>query len=161
MERINKSLIYLAGIFMLVLTGLANLQVLTRFVLHVPFPWVEEAIRYIMVYLVLIMSSTAIFLNSHLNVDMLDLILKGKLLKVVLNLRTTIILVFAVVYSYLTFKLIMETIQLGQVSPALQISMAWPLLALLIGGVLMAINCIYLLIPRKDKSNQSLEMKEG
>ncbi len=37
MERMNKVLIYIAGFFMLVLVLIANLQVLSRFVLHIPF----------------------------------------------------------------------------------------------------------------------------
>lgn len=162
MERINKTLIYLAGVFMLVLTALANLQVLTRFVLEVPVPWVEEAIRYIMIYLVLIMSSTAIYLNSHLNVDILDLVIKGKFLQVLQKLRAAVILAFTVSYTYLAYQLIMDTIEMGQVTPALQISMAWPLLAVLLGGILMAINCIYLLFPKKIKFKRNLDAsKEG
>lgn len=163
MERINKTMVYLAGIFMLVLTGLANLQVLTRFVLEIPLPWVEEVIRYLMIYLVLIMSSVAIYLNSHLNVDILDLVIKGKWLIIIKKFRSIIILIFAASYVYLAFQLIMDTINMGQVTPALQISMAWPLFAVLIGGILMVINCLYLIfLPQKKFKNNKLETtKEG
>lgn len=162
MERINKSLIYLAGVLMLVLTGLTNLQVFTRFIIQVPLPWVEEVIRYIMIYLVLIMSSTAIYLNSHLNVDILDLVIKGKYLQLLQKFRAAIVFIFTASYAYLAFNLIMDTIEMGQVTPALQISMAWPLIAILLGGVLMAINCIYLIIPKKNKFNHNLDTsKEG
>ncbi|MCM3584979.1 TRAP transporter small permease [Mesobacillus maritimus] len=162
MERMNKSLIYLTGIFMLVLTLLANLQVLTRFILEMSLPWVEEVIRYIMVYLVLIMGSTAIYLNSHLNVDILDLVIKGKFLQILQKLRAVLILVFTASYAYLAYQLIIDTIEMGQVTPALQISMAWPLSALLLGGVIMSINCIYLLFPKKPRINSNTSgTKEG
>lgn len=151
MERMNKVLIYIAGFFMLVLVLIANLQVLSRFVLHIPFPWVEEVIRYLMIYLVLIMSSTAIYLNSHFNVDVLDYVLKGNALMALQKTRTVFIFVFAAVYTYLSFQIITDTIEMGQVTPVLQISMAWPLLAIFLGGILIMINCIYLLFPQRQQ----------
>ena len=159
MKRINRSLIYLAGVLMLVLTLLANLQVFSRFLIQLPLPWVEEVIRYIMIYLVLIMSSTAIYLNSHLYVDILDLVIKGRYLQFLTKFRAALVLIFTVSYAYLSFNLIINTIERGQVTPALQISMVWPLLALLLGGILMAMNCINLIFPSKIKINNS--GKEG
>lgn len=155
MKRMNNALIYIAGIVMIGLTLLANLQVLTRFVLQIPFPWVEEVIRYTMIYLVLVLSSTAIYLKSHFNVDVLDFVLKGRSLTILEKTRTTLVFAFAVVYTYLSYQIIVDTIKMGQVTPVLQISMAWPLSAILIGGILIAINCIYLLFPQRKKIDRS------
>ena len=158
MELMNKTLIYIAGVLILVLTGLANLQVFSRFVIQISLPWVEEVIRYIMIYLVLIMSSVAIYLNTHLNVDILDLLLKGKALTVLSKIRAGIILIFTISFAYLSFQLIMNTIERGQVTPALQISMGWPLFALLLGNILMAINCFYIIINKKSHLSNKLNM---
>lgn len=160
MELMNKTLVYIAGVLMLILTGLANLQVFSRFVIQLPLPWVEEVIRYIMIYLVLIMSSVAIYLNAHLNVDILDLLMKGKVLTVLSKIRAGIILVFTISYGYLSFQLIMNTIERGQVTPALQISMGWPLFALLLGSILIAINCIYIIINKGNKLTNKIDVSK-
>ena len=145
MARINKTLIYLSGLLMLALTLLANVQVLFRYLLQLPLPWVEEAIRYLMVYMVFIMGSVAIYTRIHLNMDAVDMFLSKKAAAVIDRVRLAFIFLFCVYYAYLAFRFVKETIALGQVTPALQISMAVPLSALLIGSMLMAVNALSLL----------------
>lgn len=145
MARVNKGLIYLSGVLMLTLTLLANVQIVYRYFLELPLPWVEEVIRYLMIYMVFIMSAVAIYTRSHLNLDVIDILLGDRMIRVIERIRLIFIFLFCVYFTYLSFILIKDTIKLGQVTPALQISMAVPLTALLVGSLFMAANAFVLL----------------
>lgn len=133
----------LSSILMLILTLLTILQVFVRFFLQIPLPWVEELARYIMIAMIYIGAAVAIHKKEHLNVELLDMILKESKKRVLGITHQLLIIVFLVYLVYVTADYILFQIQIGQVTPALQISMAWPVSAILLGGILMLIHSIY------------------
>lgn len=154
MNRVNQVLTLLSGILILLFMLLANLQVFYRYVLQLPLPWVEEVARYIMVLMVFIMSGVAIFKRSHLSVELIDIILKGKALMYFDKFRLVLIAMFSICFTILSFKFIMGVIESGQVTPALRISMSIPISALLVGGMVMTVNSLYLLFFGRDPNEE-------
>ncbi len=155
MKRANQVLVIISAVLLLLFTLFANTQVLYRYVLELPLPWIEELARYVMILMVFIMSGVAIFRRSHLNVEVLDLIMKKKALRVVDKFRLIVISVFTVCFTLLSFQYLQGVIETGQVSPALRISMGIPLSALLIGGIIMTINSLYLLFFERNLDHTS------
>lgn len=144
MKKLNSFLEGFCGAFLLVMTVIALSQVVTRYVLEMSFPWLEEVIRYLMVFTVYVGSAVAVKQKAHLNVEIFDQLLKKSSFRYVDLLRQFVIVVFGVVFGYVSFQVVIQLIASGQITPALQISMAWPMSALFLGSLLMIINGIYL-----------------
>jgi TRAP-type transport system small permease protein len=128
---------------MIILALLTVLQVVVRYFFQLPFPWVEELARYSMIAMIYIGSAVAVHKKEHLNVELLDMILKEPKKRVVGITHQFLILVFVIFLVYVSTEFILFQIKIGQVSPAMQISMAWPIGAILLGGILMLIHGIY------------------
>ena len=144
MKKFNNTLTYISGILLLALTIIANIQVVSRFI-SIPMPWVEEAIRYLMIYIVFIMSAVGIVKKSHLNLDVIDILIKSpRKLLFISHTRHTLIFMFCAVYGYYGLKLILNNIKFGQVTPAMQMPMAIPLSAVVIGCILTMITSLYM-----------------
>lgn len=144
MNRFNTTLLNISGILMIAITILATFQVITR-LLEIPFPWVEELIRYISIAMVFIAIGIAVYRREHFNVDILDITVNSEnKLRALDAVRQISIIAFSVIFAFYSFQYMMKQITVGQVSPALQISMGWPLASLLIGSIIVIINGIYL-----------------
>ncbi|MGG0720348.1 TRAP transporter small permease [Robertmurraya massiliosenegalensis] len=143
MNRLNSFLEGICGAFLLIMTLMALSQVITRYVLEMSFPWLEEVIRYLMVFTVYIGSAVAIKQKAHLNVEIFDHILGGSIFRYVDLTRHFVIILFGSVFGYISYQVLLQLVQSGQVTPALQISMVWPMSALFIGSLLMILNGIY------------------
>lgn len=143
----------LTGFLLIVMTILAITQVITRYVLEVSVPWVEELIRYLMVFTIFIGSSIAIYQKAHLSVEIFDLVLNKKQFRYLDLTRQLIITLFSVVMVYITFEFIKTLLDSGQLSPAMHISMGWPMASLLLGSLLMVINggfLFYRILSKKE-----------
>ena len=55
-----------------------SLQILTRFIIKIPMPWTEEYARYMFVWLAMFGSVKAVRERSHIFVDILEVVIKGK-----------------------------------------------------------------------------------
>jgi TRAP-type C4-dicarboxylate transport system permease small subunit len=128
--------------------------------LQLPLPWIEELARYVMILMVFIMSGVAIYQRSHLIVEIFDALLKPKPLFYLDKFRSATAIVFSLCFTLLTLKYFLGVVETGQVSPALRISMSIPLSALLIGGVIMTINSVYMLFFGRPQE-QSSEMRNS
>lgn len=143
MRRINGWIEGITGILLLVMTLLATVQVIFRYWLQIPTPWLEELIRYLMVYMVFLAGGAAVYRQQHLYVDVFENIFTVDRLRYLNMLRDALGLLFSLYFTYLAFQFVMKQLSGGQVSPAMQISMGWPLAALFLGGLIMVINSAY------------------
>ncbi|MCM3566944.1 TRAP transporter small permease [Neobacillus mesonae] len=153
MKKFNSIMEGLTGFLLIVMTILAITQVITRYVLEVSVPWVEELIRYLMVFTIFIGSSIAIYQKAHLSVEIFDLVLNKKQFRYLDLTRQLIITLFSVVMVYITFEFIKTLLDSGQLSPAMHISMGWPMASLLLGSLLMVINggfLFYRILSKKE-----------
>ncbi|MPM16182.1 hypothetical protein SDC9_62558 [bioreactor metagenome] len=133
--------ISVCNVLFIAMAALVILQILLRF-LGLPLSWTEEVARYLFVWTVYLACGRAVKNGSHLSVDILPLILKGRA-KTVLFLFGDIIVA---IFLYILFKygLVLEQKMFGtpQFSAALHLNMVIPYLAPVFGAILMGIHII-------------------
>jgi TRAP-type C4-dicarboxylate transport system permease small subunit len=115
------------------ITAVTFAQVFTRYVTENPLIWTEEVARYLFVWITLVGAAAAVRSNGHFGLDLLRQRLP--LLRKPLGALT--MLAVAVFFALLLWTGIGETRQAAlQMSPALQVGMQWPYLALPVGAAL-------------------------
>ncbi len=137
LEKITAiPLTFIGGVMVLVVL----IGTFFRYVLNSPLGWTEEAARYSMIWMALIASSIALKNREHIGINMF-------INKVPSKIRRYIILIRDSFIAYFLYILIVEgyTMALGasnQVSPALNITMFWPLLSIPLTGLLCLLQLI-------------------
>ena len=140
MKKIVEIEEWTAAMLLIAVSLLTFLQVIMRYFFSFPLPWVEEAARYLMIFMIFIASAAALYRKEHLSIEILDFLLSDNKLKVVSIFHQVIITIFTLILTYVAYQFVVMQIQIGQKSPALQLPMAAPLSAIFIGAFLMAIS---------------------
>lgn len=109
-----------------------------RYVLNDPLLWTEEAARYLMIWVVLIGASVAMKHREHVRISILIDLLPRKV-------RLLVQLITNIFVGYFLYILLTQGWQVAQrssfqISPALGISMFWPILAVPITGLVTLIQ---------------------
>lgn len=143
MSRLIRFEENITSVLILVLTILTLLQVIVRYLFKIPLPWVGEVASYLMIWMVYIGSAIAVFKKEHLNIEILDLVLTKRQNYFVGITHQILITLFSIVLVYTSSQFITYQVKIGQVSPAMQISMAWPMSAIVVGAILMTIHGIH------------------
>jgi TRAP-type C4-dicarboxylate transport system permease small subunit len=120
------------------------LGVLCRYVLKAPLPWSEEMARYLMIWGASVGASIAFREGSHISVTILVDRLDRVIGRVVIRFAQTIVIVFMATVALKGFNLLFEL--KGQTSPAMEIPMAWPYLAIPVGCLLILLEALAKLI---------------
>lgn len=154
LDGVNRAVEYVVSIMLLVMVIVVFLQVIFRFVLHSSLPWSEELSRYILVWISFLGASIGVRRGAHIGVEAVTNLLPYGLKKGVSFLATlcaTVFFVLMVVYGYKILSIVR-----GQLSPAMEISMAIPYSSVFVGGALMFLysidEAITIVIGRKDVS---------
>ncbi|HKL09823.1 MAG TPA: TRAP transporter small permease [Clostridia bacterium] len=134
-DKIEKSIMIILSIMLFVMVGAIFTQVIMRYVFNNANAWSEELAKYTFVWLTMLGSAVAVRKCAHMKVDYFINMMPKKLVKV-LNVITNalLILFFLVVIKY-GFDLVGITFK--QKSAGMGMPMAYPYLALPIGGILM------------------------
>lgn len=144
------------GILILVMSLLAFVQVLTRYVFKYPLPWIEELTRYIMVWMVLIGAATGVASKSHLGVEIMEIFLSPSRLRILNIFTMGLTVILGAVLVVVSTRFSLDQIDTQQLSPAMQIPMAYVTAALAVGSLLIAIHAghqlLTLLGDRLEKS---------
>lgn len=127
----------------LVATGAAMsvvvfLQVFFRFVIYVPFPWSEEIARYLMIWMGMVGTATAMRYGRHIGVTVLIERLPPRVCRFLSPFIDLAMVVFLVVMAKEGFRLAMENVV--QRSPAMDLPMVIPYLAIPVGAALMILE---------------------
>jgi TRAP-type C4-dicarboxylate transport system permease small subunit len=125
-----------------VMTLVVLAQVVFRYVFLRPLPWSEELARYLMVWIVCLASSEAYAQGSHIGVSMIIDALKPSLRKIMILIIHLAVSVLMGLLVYHGFKL--SFLVRDQLSPAMEISMTWPYLAVPVGASLTLIQALVL-----------------
>ena len=121
------------------------IAVFYRYVLGHPPRWTEELARFIMIWMGLLGISLGFRRNSHIGVSFFIDLLPPKL-------RRAIILVTRLLTLFFLGIVIREGIKISvlvgahQISPGLQISMLWPMLALPVSGCVMFLQLVLVIL---------------
>lgn len=125
--------IMLLCVFMTVVT---LLQVFFRFVIYMPFPASEELARFSMIWMAMLGCVVALRLGRHLGVRVLvDRLPSGLYDRWMAPCIQIVMMVFFGLIAVQGWDLALRNS--GQLSPALEISMFYPYLAVPVGGALM------------------------
>lgn len=146
---LDRFLEALVAVTMAVLVVDVVWQVFTRFVLRSPSSWTEELATFLMIWVALLGASVGLNRGAHLGIDYFvqKLSARGRLL--------TEIVVFACtgLFSLLALgiggtTLVVRTLELEQISPALGIRMGYVYLALPISGFFLTLYSVQFLVER-------------
>lgn len=143
-SHINKGVGWLLFIMLAIMSVLISWQVFARFIVGSSLTFSEEASRFLMIWLVMLGTAYSIKEGSIIAIDILQSLLKGKLLKFLRLLMSLVGCAFYVIMIVYGFKMAQSVS--FQIAPTTGLSMFWPMLAIPVGGVLMFINTISVLI---------------
>ena len=135
---IDKMLSRVLIILMAVITLNVLWQVFSRFVLQNPSSFTEELARYMLIWIGILGAAYVAGQKLHLAIDLLSTKLKGvskSLLEIFIQLSIFIFSFFVMVIGGM--RLVYITLELNQISAALQIPLGYVYLVLPISGVLM------------------------
>ncbi len=128
------------GISILIMSLLAFVQVLTRYVFKYPLPWIEELTRYIMIWMVLIGAATAVASKAHLAVEVMEIFLPPSGLRILNIFTMGLTVILGAVLVVVSTRFSLDQIDIQQLSPAMQIPMAYVTAALAVGSLLITIH---------------------
>jgi TRAP-type C4-dicarboxylate transport system permease small subunit len=141
MRFLNKFEEIYSGLLMIAVAVIAFVQVVVRYVLKIPAPWTEELDRYLMVWLVFIAGAIAVRKKAHLRIELLEELFRSEIASRILNIIVSVlILIFSAVLLIISLQFLRDQLMMGQLSPSMQISMAWVYAALSVGALLFFIH---------------------
>ncbi len=147
---------------MLIATVVAIIQVIARYIFSNSLYWSEEIILYSLITMSFVTASMGVRYGVHISVEVLQAFLGPKLSRIFKYLSTLLGMVFAVTLIYYGWRLFINTNNMGQLSPAMQIPVAYVYLIIPISGVFMLFRYIglfqALLLDKEEKQKQEIIM---
>jgi TRAP-type C4-dicarboxylate transport system permease small subunit len=139
MQRVMVPVIFLvSGAMFLVVIA----QVIFRYVLSQPLPWSEELARYLMIWVACLAASEAYVKGNHVGVSLVIDALKPSLHKIMILVIHLIVSILMGIIAYQGFML--SFLLHDQLSPALELPMTWPYMAVPVGASLILIQALAL-----------------
>jgi TRAP-type C4-dicarboxylate transport system permease small subunit len=135
MRRLMLPVIFALGgaMFLVVLA-----QVVFRYVLAHPLPWSEEMARYLMVWVACLAASEAYARGNHVGVTLIVNAVRPSLRKIMI---LVIHLAVCVLMGVVVYQGVILSLMVGdQQSPAMQLPMTWPYMAVPVGAALIFIQ---------------------
>jgi TRAP-type C4-dicarboxylate transport system permease small subunit len=120
-----------------------------RFVLHDPITWSEEAARYMMVWVTFLGAGYAMGKGKHIGVTMFVEKLPGGVRRKVIFVAEAVIMLFLAAVTVQGVKLIVSL--WVQTSPAMDLPMWLPYLAIPVGAVYMFLHLLRLMLSRSTQ----------
>jgi len=147
-RKISNIVEKITAIPLMVIGGAMVLVVLVgtlwRYAFNDPLLWTEEAARYLMIWMALVGASITLKRREHVGIEIVVNKFKPKIrkiIRVVINLFILYFLYILIIHGYK-----MAAGARSQLSPALRISMYWPLLSVPAMGVFTSIQLILQMI---------------
>ncbi|MEJ5377296.1 MAG: TRAP transporter small permease [bacterium] len=123
-----------------VMSVIVLLQIIFRFLIHVPFPWSEELARYLMIWMGMLGAFVALREGRHIGVSLfVDRLPPAWAARVMLLVQVATI-VFLGIVAKQGFSLAL--FNASQLSPAMQIPMIFPYMAVPVGASLMILELV-------------------
>lgn len=131
-------------LLMLVATVVAIVQVVARYVFNNSLYWSEELILYSLIAMSFLAASMGVRYTAHISVEMLYAFAGPRLTRVLKYVAATLGVIFAGTLVYYGGRLFINTSNMGQLSSAMQIPVAYIYLTIPVAGSFMLFR--YLLI---------------
>jgi len=149
---IDKILSWIVIVLMAVITINVLWQVFSRFVLQNPSSFTEELARYMLIWIGILGAAYVAGQKLHLAIDLLSTKLKGKpkaVLEIFIQLCIFIFSFFVMVIGGI--RLVYITLQLNQISAALQVPLGYVYIVVPISGVLMMFYSTFFILDEIKK----------
>lgn len=151
MELVRKQIDWITEKILITLMGLLVLDVLwqvaSRYLLRDPSSFTDELARYLLIWLTLLGSAYATGKKMHLAIDILPEKLQGNKANLLHRVLYLLVLFFAVVVLIIGgIRLVYISFILGQLAPALQISLGYVYIALPLSGLIISYYSLHEMI---------------
>lgn len=145
---------FLLGIITIALVAAIFIEVLCRYVFMISTAWSEELARYLFIMLTFIGSSYAYYMHDHIEIDILNQIVKSskritnkdKVTKVIGIVGNVSTMIFLVVFNNIFWNYLMQINKKGLLSPTMHVPMVLIYSFVWIGGTLTIIHGLYMLL---------------
>ena len=142
MDKITYIITRILSIVLIILMAVMVLdvswQVITRFILQDPSSITEELAGFLLIWIGLLGSSYALYTKAHLGIDIITSKLTGFRKQFTQIMTHVIVILFALFVLVIGgIRLVIITLTLSQISPALGIPMGYVYVVLPLTGVLM------------------------
>lgn len=136
---------FLVVMLMLTATVVAIAQVIARYVFNNSLYWSEEVILYSLIAMTFLSASMGIRYAAHISVDMLYALAGPRLTRVLRYITVLLGVVFALSLLYFGARLFINTLNMGQLSPAMQIPVAYIYFSIPMAAAFMLVRYLLLL----------------
>lgn len=149
-EKIEENII---GIGLLTSVVLVFLNVILRYIFKSSSTWIEEAVRYLIIWVTFIGSAVCFRKSSHMGIDLIFSLTKGPVKKGIEIFGLIASLLFMGFLFKYGVDLVLFTKQSGQIAPSLEIKLFWVYMGIPLGAFLSGIDIIKVLV-NKIKGNE-------
>lgn len=134
-ERFIQIQEYASAFLMVMMSIIVFIQVLTRFVFHIPLPWTEELAKLLLIWLTYLALAATFSRGYHIRIDIIDQFITGKIGPVVDLVIQMLGLVFSVVTFRFVYYYFQSQLEFSQSTPVLSIPMYVVLIPILLGMI--------------------------
>lgn len=154
---LNKVIETVCMILLVLMVVLATWQIITRYILNNPSTITEDLLIYSFVWMSLLGSAYVFGKKDHMTMVFLRQKLEGKSdsMKLALNIMTELVVMVFSALVLVFGGIQISMLAMGQVSPALGISMGYIYLALPLSGIITIIYNVLNLADLKKEVNES------
>jgi len=143
-NKLNRMVILIIVPLFTIMSAVTLIQVLFRYVFKLPLSWTEELARFLFVWVVFLGSAVSVKELSHVGVEYFIGKLSDGKKRVVAIIAYSICIFMALILAKNGWDVTVRTY--AQLSPSMQIPMAYVYLAYPLGFLLSAINFAYHLV---------------
>lgn len=158
-NKIMQPLNWIIILSMAILSSLVFLQIVNRFVFKIPMPWTDEFAKYFFVWLALYGSAKAVREKSHIFIDIIELVLKGELGKIISLIAEVVCLIFYVILLVVSTPWALENMDVW--ADSMQIGMGVFYSCVPIGALLMILFATENICLRFQKDSSNNQPTEG
>ncbi|MCL2851507.1 MAG: TRAP transporter small permease [Defluviitaleaceae bacterium] len=139
-DKLNRLEEIIASSLLIITSLIVFMQVILRYGFNFTLPWVEESARYMIVWFVFLGASIGVRENAHPSMDTLQQALPGFLKPIFRMIVVVICMIFCVIVIRSGMNVVISAYGMGSTSPALQMPLFIPYLAVPVGLTLMFIR---------------------
>lgn len=150
LEKIEENII---GIGLLASIVLVFINVVLRYIFKSSSTWIEEVVRYLIIWVTFIGSAVCFRKGSHMGIDLIFSLTKGPLKKGIEIFGLIASFIFMIFLFKYGMELVMFTKQTGQITPAIEIKLFWVYIGIPLGAFLSGMDILKVLFD-KIKSNE-------
>lgn len=149
-EKIEENII---GMGLLVSIVLVFLNVILRYIFKSSSTWIEEAVRYLIIWTTFIGSAVCFRKGSHMGIDLIFSLTKGPVKKAIEIFGLIASFIFMIFLFKYGLDLVLFTKKTGQITPSLEIKLFWIYMGIPLGAFLSGVEIIKALFI-KIKTNE-------